>query len=206
MLDRVDTSKLLLGVIRMSLALAVVFGFVTRDFVTLAISLLTLLSSYVPELVERRYNIVFPSVVSLGVVFFVYATLFLGEVVDFYERFWWWDFFMHALSGFGFALMGFVALLMTFQASKSAVGAGMIAVFSVALALALGALWEIFEFTMDANFGLNMQRSGLRDTMWDLIADALSAIATGVAGYWYLKRSQGRRISAIRKRLLQHAR
>ena len=205
-MQRFDTSKLFLGVIRVSLALAVIFGFITRDYVTLVISLLTLLGSYIPELVERRYRIVFPSVVSFGVVFFMFATLFLGEVVDFYERFWWWDFFLHALSGFGFALMGFVFLLMTFQVSSSRATAGMLALVSAALSLALGALWEIFEFTMDANFGLNMQRSGLRDTMWDLIADAFAAVATAGVGYWYIKRGSGRRITQIRTALLRQVR
>ena len=40
---------------------------------------------------------------------------------------------------------------------------------------------------MDANFGLNMQKSGLRDTMWDLIVDAVGALTISILGYRYLK-------------------
>ena len=47
--------------------------------------------------------------------------------------------------------------------------------FAFTFALALGNVWEIFEFGMDRLFGLTMQKpmagdpSGLTDTMWDLI-------------------------------------
>jgi hypothetical protein len=40
---------------------------------------------------------------------------------------------------------------------------------------------------MDSLFGLNMQKSGLRDTMWDLIVDALGALVVSILGYLYLK-------------------
>lgn len=60
-------------------------------------------------------------------------------------------------------------------------------------ALGVGALWEIFEFTMDSLFGMNMQKpmlgdpSGLTDTMWDLIVDATGALVISVLGWRYLK-------------------
>src|SRR3546814_16435775 len=54
-----------------------------------------------------------------------------------------------------------------------------LAVFAFCFSQAIGALWEIFEFTMDQVFGLTMQKpmlgdpSGLTDTMWDLIVNAI---------------------------------
>jgi hypothetical protein len=63
----------------------------------------------------------------------------------------------------------------------------LIAIFSFAFGLAIGALWEIFEYAMDTWFGLNMQKSGLRDTMADLIVDAIGAGVASVTGYIYLR-------------------
>ncbi|MGH7573673.1 MAG: hypothetical protein ACREM1_00880, partial [Longimicrobiales bacterium] len=48
-------------------------------------------------------------------------------------------------------------------------------------------LWEIFEFGMDQVFGLNMQKSGLVDTMWDLIVNVIGAGAIALLGYGWLK-------------------
>ena len=71
--------------------------------------------------------------------------------------------------------------------------AGFVAFFAFLFALGVGALWEIFEFTMDSLFGMNMQKpmlgdpSGLTDTMWDLIVDALGALVVSFLGWRYLK-------------------
>ncbi len=60
-------------------------------------------------------------------------------------------------------------------------------------ALGVGTLWEIFEFTMDSLFGMNMQKpmlgdpSGLTDTMWDLIVDAVGALVISILGWRYLR-------------------
>ena len=52
----------------------------------------------------------------------------------------------------------------------------------------MGGIWEIFEFGMDSFFGLNMQKSGLVDTMWDLVVDTIGALVISLLGYFYLKR------------------
>jgi uncharacterized membrane protein YjdF len=71
-----------------------------------------------------------------------------------------------------------------------------VAFFAFCFALAVGALWEIFEFAMDGLLGMNMQKpflgdpSGLADTMWDLIVDALGAMAIALSGSLYMKRSR----------------
>lgn len=78
------------------------------------------------------------------------------------------------------------------------------------VAMTVGAVWEIFEFTMDMTFGLNMQKSGLPDTMGDLIIDAVGSAIASLTGYLYLKRNSagplGHAISqfiALNRRLYQ---
>ena len=66
------------------------------------------------------------------------------------------------------------------------------AFFAFIFAVAVGAIWEIFEFSMDSIFGLRMQKSmlgddsGLTDTMWDLIVDTIGAFLISVLGWWYM--------------------
>ena len=55
--------------------------------------------------------------------------------------------------------------------------------------MTVGATWEIFEFTMDAGLGMNMQKSGLSDTMGDLILNAFGGLIASVTGYLYLRES-----------------
>jgi hypothetical protein len=53
--------------------------------------------------------------------------------------------------------------------------------------MTIGVLWEVFEFGMDELFGLNMQKSGLADTMYDLIVDIFGAFLGAAGGFFYLK-------------------
>ena len=48
-------------------------------------------------------------------------------------------------------------------------------------------MFEIFEFVIDENFGTNLLKSGLDDTMWDLIVDALGSLIVSFAGYRLIK-------------------
>ena len=151
------------------------------------IALATLVLSLAPVLVAQWAEIHVPPSFMLAVVLFVGGTLFLGEVYDFYERFWWWDLLMHGGSAVGFGLVGFVLVFMMFQGDRFAAPHGAVAFFAFCFALAIGAMWEIFEFAMDRSFGFNMQKSGLRDTMGDLIIDMGGALLGSASGYVYLK-------------------
>mgnify|MGYP001208113832 CR=1 FL=1 len=53
--------------------------------------------------------------------------------------------------------------------------------------MTLGVIWEIFEFAADQLLGLNMQKSGIMDTMTDLIVDFIGALIGAIMGYFYLK-------------------
>ena len=77
---------------------------------------------------------------------------------------------------------------MLFEGDKFAAPPSAIAFITFCVAMTMGAIWEVFEFFMDQSFGLNMQKSGLLDTMWDLIVNTIGAALGATAGFFYLKR------------------
>ncbi len=131
---------------------------------------------------------------------FIFATLFLGEVHDFYNRIWWWDLALHLAAGFLLGLLGFLVVYLLNEADgiDLLMRPSFIALFAFLFAVSLGALWEIFEFAMDQTFGTMMQKpmfddpSGLTDTMWDLIVDTVGAMAAVLVGWIYIRRSKRR--------------
>ncbi|WP_299842969.1 hypothetical protein [uncultured Roseovarius sp.] len=151
------------------------------------VAMATLSLSLVPVLIARWADVKVPPGFIAAVVVFVAATLFLGEVFDFYERFWWWDIVLHIGSAIGFGLVGFVLVFMMFQGDRFAAPHFAIAFFAFCFAVTIGVVWEVFEFMMDQLFGLNMQKSGLLDTMGDLIVDMVGAALGATSGYAYLK-------------------
>lgn len=159
--------------------------------ITAAILLVTL----TPIFIRRFFKIFIPPEFVLFVIIFVFASLFLGEIRDYYTRYWWWDIALHSSSGILLGIVGF--LLVHVLNETEDVGLymkpGFVAFFSFLFAVGMGAVWEIFEFSMDGLFGMNMQKpmlddpSGLTDTMWDLIVDTIGALVISVLGYSYLK-------------------
>lgn len=158
----------------------------------------TLALSLAPVFVARWAEVHVPPSFIAAMVIFVGGTLFLGEVFDFYERFWWWDIAMHGTSAVGFGIIGFVLVFMMFQGDRYAAPPIAVTFFAFCFAVTIGTAWEIFEFAMDQAFGLNMQKSGLMDTMGDLIVDAIGALIGVATGFAYLKgRARGGLTSLI---------
>jgi len=150
------------------------------------VALATLFSSIVPAMVADRYEIRLPVAFFAGMVLFIFAALFLGEAFDFYERYWWWDIALHGAAAMGFGLVGVIIALVMFEGDRYAAPAWAISLFAFCLSVTIGAMWEVFEYLMDLSFGLNMQKSGLMDTMSDLMVDAIGGAIGAVAGLGYL--------------------
>lgn len=175
-----------LYILWISLIVAFVISTINAEWVSALISFVTLILTFVPFIVQRHYRVFIPEGFLVAIAFFIYATLFLGEVGNFYEHFWWWDLILHAGSALGFGLIGFIVLLLLSKLHKISAPPFVLSILAFSFAVMIGGMWEIFEFTMDQIFGLTMQRSGLMDTMWDLIVNAIGALIASISGYLYL--------------------
>lgn len=149
----------------------------------------------IPFFAERQFRVHIPPQLQLMGIAFAFASLFLGEMRDYYTRFWWWDLALHTVSGLLLGIVGFLLVHVLNEVEKIGMHLkpGFVAFFAFLFAVGLGALWEIFEFCMDTFFGTNMQKpmlndpSGLLDTMVDLIVDTLGALAISLFGYYHLR-------------------
>lgn len=155
-----------------------------------------------PSAVNRKWNVPIPRNIYIAYYIFLFCAIFLGEVFDFYYVIPHWDVILHLFSGamlgaLGFILVDLLNLNKTIHVSLSPLFES---VFAFCFALALGTLWEIYEFSFDRLLGLNMQKAytangvalvgadALLDTMEDLIVDAIAALAVAIAGYKANKR------------------
>lgn len=182
--ERIQRGFVLL--LQFTLVVAIVLLAMQQNWDALFFSAITLILTLLPHALEYRYHIDFPIEFEFLAVLFIYSAVFLGEVGGFYARFWWWDAILHIGSGVTLGFVGFLILYALHSAGKLDAKPSLVVFFAFTFALALGALWEIFEFSMDQIFGTNMQKNGLRDTMWDLIVDAGGALFTSLLGYLYL--------------------
>ena len=160
----------------------------TQSWSAVFLAILLFVLTLIPFVFQSLANFRLPRGFVGAIVFFLIATLLLGEYYDFYERFWWWDAVLHTSSAIGFALIGMMIVVFMLRAQRiQKASPFMLSMMAFSFALSIGALWEILEFGMDQLLGMNMQKSGLVDTMFDLIVDAIGAFIGSVGGYIYLK-------------------
>lgn len=188
------------AILALSLVAAIVVTVITGDWFNLFISVVALILVLLPDIFERVYRIDLPWEFEFLIVIFVYASVFLGEVRNFYANFSWWDTLLHGISGLALAFAGFMIIYVLYKQDKIDARPWLVAIFAFCFAVALGAVWEIFEFAMDSAFGTNMQKNGLVDTMWDLIVDSAGALIVSLLGFIYLKYGKVRFFDRILKR------
>jgi len=150
---------------------------------------------FIPVIFRKRMQMEIPAEMHIIAVVFVFSALYLGEVLDFYNRVWWWDIGLHTSAGLLMGIFGFLLVYVLNESKKAHMNMApsFIALFAFAFGVTIGSIWEIFEFGVDELMGANMQKpmlgdpSGLTDTMWDIIVNAAGAFTISFVGFGYLK-------------------
>lgn len=160
---------------------------------------------HIPQLLKKKYDFEIPTSMYLLYLLFLYCAIFLGEVRKYYIEVPFWDDILHASSSVMTGLFAFmlVAVMNRGKYISGKLPPIFIALFAFAFSISIGALWEIYEFSMDRVLELNMQkyrlddgtmligREALTDTMKDLIVDTLGAFFSATFGYISLKHRRG---------------
>ena len=117
-------------------------------------SLISLTLVFLPNLMEYLFECRISSDLKIAYWFLVVGGPVLGNVYRFYHYIRPWDKLLHMLSGFlaaavGYALPDFVL--------KEKPGKMFKCVFAVSFSVAIGGLWEIYEYLLDVFFQMDMQ-------------------------------------------------
>ena len=163
---------------------------------------------HIPALLAKFLKFSLPLGFTIIYDLFLFSSIYLGEVQDFYWVVPHWDDVLHALSSIMLGIFAFI-LVYLFNRKKTddvtkTISPLFIALFVFCFTAMAGALWEIYEFSFDF-FDLNMQkyrfsdktlmhrigREALFDTMKDIIVDTLGGLLTAIVGYVSLIRKKG---------------
>ncbi len=184
-IDRVELAIAL--ALQIGIFVVTVSALYRRQWLGVFAGVIILLLTFAPAMIERRLRLALPVEFTLVTCVILYASFALGEVRDFYEKIWWWDLAIHGLSGLMMGLIGFLIIYVFYMTHRVEIAAGWIATITFAMAVCVGTIWEVFEFLMDEFLGLNMQKSGLVDTMTDLMINATGAAIAALLGYFYVQ-------------------
>ena len=202
---KIKFKTILVWTFRILLIGAIIANIVTLHWFSLFISILALVTTYIPNFLSNKHILFIPSDIQIFILIFVFASLYLGELRNFYYHFWWWDTLLHTFSGI---ILGFIGFTLIYFLNREEdidviLSPLFIGVFAFSFAVTFGVFWEIFEFAMDNLFALNMQKSGIVDTMWDLIADCIGGGIAAYYGYNYLKKDMKSYFEEALKKVLK---
>lgn len=186
--------------------LSIAISFFNENYNLIPLSAASLALTFLPSILERSIRVSLPASFQVVLLIFIFAAQFLGEIFNYYERFWWWDLLLHGWSGVLLGTIGFllVYILNTASGVDIVMSPFFVAFFALCFAVTCGVVWEVFEYLMDVIFDTNMQKSGLHDTMGDLVIDTAGALIVSINGYLTMrdrrKNVLGRAISRFREK------
>lgn len=170
-----------------ALVLVTVYELYNQNWSSLFLVGFTLILSIVPYVLQKKYGIYTPKFLQMGIVLFLFATVFLGEINQFYTQYHWWDFVLHGFAGAGVMLISFLLLVIIYRESELRSTPFMTALLAFSLTLMMAVWWEVYEFIIDITWkSYDPMQPSNTDTMTDFIATILGATVVGLPGYKYL--------------------
>ena len=172
--------RVVLGVylsLRFLVILTMIAQFFNGNYESVAICMLTLVLFVLPSVIERRLHIDLPDVLEIIILFFIFAAEIMGEINEYYLIIPFWDTMLHTINGFLFAAIGFaiVNILNRDKNISMTLSPFYMAVTAFCFSMTIGVLWEIFEWTMDSLFALDMQK--------DVILSNFSSVTLDPGGH-----------------------
>jgi hypothetical protein len=148
-----------------------------------------LAASLTPALLRRTFHIALPWELEFLVVLQLNLHTYWGVWRRFYDLHGYWDDLLHFQGTLIVSFIGFLCVYSLHFSGRARMSGPLFGLFTVAFGNALGAWWEIVEFTVDKTLHKNTQY-GLDNTMWDLINNFLGSLLAAGFGWLYVRYSR----------------
>lgn len=147
-------------VIRAVVVAYMLYSLAEQEYENAITSAITLLLLFVPSFIEKKMKIELPSFLELLVTIFVFSSIILGGVADYYEKFPYFDTVLHTINGFICAAVGFglIDIMNNNSKFKLSLSPIFVCLFSFCFSMTAGVIWEFFEYGIDMFLGKDMQR------------------------------------------------
>lgn len=178
-----------LGAANILLLVITLYALYNQNFEMTFAGTLMLLVSFAPLYFKAAHDVYIPAVFTYVIIVFIFSSVFLGQFGGLYDRWHWYDAFLHFISALAFGIAGFLLLFVYYVHNKLRLPKGIILFFVFFFCLGVGALWEIIEYGIDYSLGTNMQVDSLDDTMIDMMLNGLGAVVSIVMSSIYMSKT-----------------
>ena len=147
-----------------------------RNFQNAFLCILTLILFIMPSVVQATFKVEFPTLLEIIILLFIFAAEILGEISAFYIKFPYWDTVVHTLNGFLCGAIGFslVEIMNGNKRLRFELSPLFMAVVAFCFSMTIGVAWEIFEFSMDSLYHLDMQKDTIIHSIYTVSLDPMN--------------------------------
>ena len=155
-------------------------AFYSMNVILIIQTILSLSIGFVFYVFEIYSKISFPYYLHIIICLQIFLSNALGSILGFYNRFSYWDTFVHATFGFVASAIFYGLIIYCKVMNK-----WIIFFFSSLMSIGTASLWEIFEFCADTLLGIDTQQvivsqlkgvSPIKDTITDISVSLLGVI------------------------------
>ena len=177
-----------LSIVNLLLFGLILYALFTQNYEMVFMGILMIGVSLVPLYLKAAHDVHIPAMFIYITIVFIFASVFLGQFGGLYDRWHWYDAFLHFISAMVFGFIGFLLFYVYYAHNKLKFPRSLMLFFALFFVLGVGGLWEIIEYGIDNFFGTNMQVGSLDDTMIDLIVDGLGGLVSIIICSLYLSK------------------
>ncbi len=163
-------------ILRLSVIIVGIRQFALGNYSGLFMCVLTLILFFIPEIINKRFQITLPNTLEIIIILFIYSAEILGEVNRYYLTVPHFDTILHTINGFIMAGVGFalVDILNRNESVSISLSPMFVAVVAFCFSMTTGVVWEFFEFGMDQIFHSDMQK--------DTVISSISSVMFNAQG------------------------
>ena len=152
------------------------FIYVVKDIsIILTISALYIVQKVSKIKIDEKLNFIY--------ILFIFMAHFLGVIVDLYSKVYWFDKFVHFISGILSSVFA-ICILFRIKIKKNTI---FCILFIISFSMCIASFWEIFEYMASCLYDVDPQRvyaTGISDTMEDLI---VTLLGSNIISFYYYK-------------------
>ena len=145
------------------LRLIIVISLINQLFVgnieNVFLCILSLVLFMLPAFIKKKFKVVFPNVLEISIILFIFAAEILGTINNFYNIFPRFDELLHTVNGFLAAAVGFSLIyLLNENLKEFKLSSFFVSLFAFCFSMTIGIMWEFFEYSADNLLDKNTQK------------------------------------------------
>ena len=188
--------SIIMGLIRLLLAITFIYSIYSSRPLIQIISLLALVVTFLPWFLKEIFNVQVPAQLEILYILFIYGLLVTADTKGFFGNFVGLDILLTLTASIALGFIGLSIIHVLYKRKRINANPAFASFVIFSFTVAATTIWEFFEFTLDLILSTNLQKS-LIDTMQDISVSILGGLLVAIAGLYYIKAGKSPLVSSF---------